>query len=145
MDTVCVICQGHGRGGILAARLWYILSYLGVKDVRILDGGLAVWQSQGLPTTDALSLPRPLAIATLGPELTVSFDVLTVPAPEPAATTSAAGAPGEGVAEGGAPLPPQESQVKPAPKKAPPKATSKATMKKAAAKKKAKRKVRRAR
>ncbi len=67
VDTVCVICQGHGRGGILAARLWYILSYLGVKDVRILDGGLAVWQSQGLPTTDALSLPRPLAIATLGP------------------------------------------------------------------------------
>ena len=91
-------------------------------------------------------LPDPaVAIATLGPELTVSFDVLTVPAPEPAATTSAAGAPGEGVAEGGAPLPPQESQVKAAPKKASPKATSKATKKKAAAKKKSKRKVRRAR
>jgi 3-mercaptopyruvate sulfurtransferase SseA len=52
---------------MLAARLWYILSYLGVLDVRILDGGLAAWQSQGLPTAEALSLPRPLVVATLGP------------------------------------------------------------------------------
>ena len=82
-------------------------------------------------------LPDPaVAIATLGPELTVSFDVLTVPAPEPAATTIAAGAQGPALADG---------VVNATPKKASPKATSKATKKKAAAKKKSKRKVRRAR
>ena len=34
-----------------AARIWWILRYWGVEDVRLLNGGWPGWQSAGLPTT----------------------------------------------------------------------------------------------
>ena len=36
-------------GGLFAARLWYLLRWIGV-DVRVLDGGLAAWSAAGQPT-----------------------------------------------------------------------------------------------
>jgi thiosulfate/3-mercaptopyruvate sulfurtransferase len=40
-------------GGLWAARLWYLLDWLGL-DAYVLDGGFAAWRSSGFPTT---SLP----------------------------------------------------------------------------------------
>ena len=44
-DAVVVYDQ---TGGLFAARLWYLLTWIGV-DARVLDGGLAVWQALDRP------------------------------------------------------------------------------------------------
>ncbi|MBM4363799.1 MAG: sulfurtransferase, partial [Deltaproteobacteria bacterium] len=46
-------------GGAMAARLWFLLRWLGHDAVAVLDGGLPAWTAAGYPlTTD---LPRPEA------------------------------------------------------------------------------------
>jgi thiosulfate/3-mercaptopyruvate sulfurtransferase len=46
-DTQVVAYDAHG--GMFAARLWWLLRWLGHPAVAVLDGGLAAWQSQALP------------------------------------------------------------------------------------------------
>lgn len=38
-------------GGIFAARLWWLMRWLGHERVAVLDGGLAAWRQTGLPLT----------------------------------------------------------------------------------------------
>ena len=42
-----------------AARLWWLLRYLGHDRVAVLDGGFKAWQSLKLPVTDAISTKTP--------------------------------------------------------------------------------------
>lgn len=44
-DTQVVAYDAHG--GMFAARLWWLLRWIGHPEVAVLDGGLAAWQSQG--------------------------------------------------------------------------------------------------
>lgn len=47
-------------GGMLAAaRLWWLLRWLGHEAVAVLDGGFPAWQKAGLPLTAALKTARP--------------------------------------------------------------------------------------
>jgi thiosulfate/3-mercaptopyruvate sulfurtransferase len=45
--TQVVAYDAHG--GMFAARLWWLLRWLGHPAVAVLDGALAAWQAQGLP------------------------------------------------------------------------------------------------
>lgn len=49
----------YGKQTIAAARVWWVMEYAGVKDVRYLDGGLAAWKRAGHPVETApVVLPR---------------------------------------------------------------------------------------
>ena len=55
-STVVVYDQGSGMG---SARAWWLLTYVSLTGVRVLDGGLALWQREGHPVTD--EVPGPVA------------------------------------------------------------------------------------
>jgi len=54
-----VVAYDDSRFGF-AARLWWLLRYMGHDKVALLDGGWRTWQSAGYPVTDALPpTPQP--------------------------------------------------------------------------------------
>jgi thiosulfate/3-mercaptopyruvate sulfurtransferase len=71
-DTVQVIAYDQGPG-MYAARLWWLLRWLGHTGVAVLNGGLAGWERAGLPLTSA-STARPARtfVARVRPGMTVS-------------------------------------------------------------------------
>ncbi|QTN18549.1 3-mercaptopyruvate sulfurtransferase [Brevundimonas sp. AJA228-03] len=44
-----------------AARVWWTFRLMGARDVRVLDGGLPLWQAEGRSTTSGPVSPRPAA------------------------------------------------------------------------------------
>ena len=48
-ETQVVIYDAQRQ--LSAARAWWLLSYLGVKNVGLLDGGYALWVKQGRPVS----------------------------------------------------------------------------------------------
>lgn len=56
--------QGNGAYG---ARLWWLARWIGLRNVAVLDGGIAAWRAAGLPLEAAAPNPRP---RTLSPSLT---------------------------------------------------------------------------
>lgn len=46
-------------GGGIAARLWWMLRWMGHEPVALLDGGFAGWVAESLPVSDAASSPTP--------------------------------------------------------------------------------------
>ncbi|WP_166345381.1 sulfurtransferase [Phytoactinopolyspora limicola] len=47
------------NAGMTAARAWWLLRWAGVRDVRLLDGGLAAWRRAGYPLDDGDVVPSP--------------------------------------------------------------------------------------
>jgi thiosulfate/3-mercaptopyruvate sulfurtransferase len=48
-------------GGMIAARLWWMLDDLGHPSVRVLDGGFVAWAAAGLPVMTDVPSPAPAA------------------------------------------------------------------------------------
>ena len=72
-DDGLVVAYDHS-GGMYAARLWWMLRWLGHRAVQVLDGGLAAWDTAG-GALQAGSVPaRPAGAFTLRPPLTRTID-----------------------------------------------------------------------
>lgn len=60
-----------------AARLWWLLRYLGHEKVAVLDGGFKAWQAQGYPVTPAISQPQQAEFSwQLQPSYLVDIDTV---------------------------------------------------------------------
>lgn len=57
-DRRPVVAYDDGEA-VPAARAWWVLSYFGHGNVRVLDGGLAAWQAAGQPLATAEPAPDP--------------------------------------------------------------------------------------
>ncbi len=55
---VQVVAYDQGAGAY-AARLWWLLRWLGHPQVAVLDGGFAAWERAGLPLEAAATVPAP--------------------------------------------------------------------------------------
>lgn len=66
-DTQVVICDAHG--GMMAARLWWMLRWIGHEAVAVLDGGLPAWQAAALPLEAGPATPRPAGDLALADSL----------------------------------------------------------------------------
>ena len=53
-----VVVYDQGHGGI-AARLWFMLKWLGHKNVAVLNGGWQYWVEQEYPTDQTVTVPTP--------------------------------------------------------------------------------------
>ena len=67
-DTQVVAYDAHG--GMFAARLWWLLRWLGHPQVAVLDGGLAAWQAEGLPMDSLTPSPAMGNVADGAPMVT---------------------------------------------------------------------------
>lgn len=61
-------------GGMFAARLWWMLRWVGHGAVQVLDGGLPAWDAAGGALSGAPPAPRPAGRFTLRPPLVSTLD-----------------------------------------------------------------------
>jgi thiosulfate/3-mercaptopyruvate sulfurtransferase len=59
VGDVSQVVAYDAQGGIMAARLWWLLRWLGHERVAVLDGGWNKWIAEGRPRTADATSPRP--------------------------------------------------------------------------------------
>ncbi|MDB5774858.1 MAG: rhodanese-like domain protein [Herbaspirillum sp.] len=85
-DTQVVAYDAHG--GMFAARLWWMLRWVGHSAAAVLDGGVPAWQQEGYALTAAVEKTpapghigdRPSLVKTVGAE-ELLLDIVTHPLP----------------------------------------------------------------
>ena len=71
-DTTVIV---YSNSRIFAARLWWILKYAGVNDVRFLNGGYQQWVANGYETETTINYPVPTTFeGTTRPEYLATTD-----------------------------------------------------------------------
>ena len=73
------------QGGMYAARLWWMLRWMGHKAVAVLDGGVAAWAESGGALTSDVAVPAALAPSPSAPYPSTAGSMPTVNADELAA------------------------------------------------------------
>ncbi len=58
IDNQTKVIAYDDQGGMFAARLWWMLKYVGHEDVYILDGGYSAWVREGLSVTKEIPVVR---------------------------------------------------------------------------------------
>jgi thiosulfate/3-mercaptopyruvate sulfurtransferase len=80
-DTTQIVAY-DAHGGMFAARLWWMLRWIGHEAVAVLDGGLPAWQAAGLPlqagTPAGPAAARPVGTIAAREPLTATVDVADV-------------------------------------------------------------------
>ena len=66
-----------------SARLWWMLRWLGHRNVAVLDGGFRAWEAAGLPTTTEVPERRPARFEPKVSETPVTVDTLVAHRDEP--------------------------------------------------------------
>lgn len=67
------------KGGSIAARLWWLLKYLGHDQVSLLDGGIAAWIAEGRPLEKAVPVVKPATfVPHPQPDMVVDADTVNV-------------------------------------------------------------------
>jgi thiosulfate/3-mercaptopyruvate sulfurtransferase len=59
IDSLTQVVAYDADAGMFAARLWWLLRWLGHQRVAVLNGGFKAWQQAGLPVTAEIALPEP--------------------------------------------------------------------------------------
>ena len=72
-DTTQVVAY-DGSGGMYAARLWWLLRWLGHAEVALLDGGIAAWRAAGLPLQTEAPAARPAGRFGIRPSLAATVE-----------------------------------------------------------------------
>lgn len=60
IDESVTVAAYDDQGGAMAARLWWLLRFLGHPRVMIMDGGYTHWREAGYPVTGEEPAPRPV-------------------------------------------------------------------------------------
>ncbi|HET6433039.1 sulfurtransferase [Dyella sp.] len=69
-----VVCYDAAGGALAAARLWWLLRLGGVREVAVLDGGLAAWKAAGLSLATGDQAARASGPVVLKPDPHASVD-----------------------------------------------------------------------
>ena len=62
MSPDCQIVAYDQGNAAYAARLWWLARWIGLRNVAVLDGGIAAWRAAGLPLETAVRTPQPRAL-----------------------------------------------------------------------------------
>jgi thiosulfate/3-mercaptopyruvate sulfurtransferase len=94
VDSDSRVVAYDDSNGAYAARLWWMLRWLGHDDVAVLDGGMRRWLQLGLPLSEDVPAPAPgNFIARPRPGMAVSAAAVLAAAPDPLARILDARAP----------------------------------------------------
>ncbi len=77
LDNKHQVIAYDAQGGVFAARLWWLLRWLGHEAVAVLDGGMQAWQKAGFPLSNTPSIKKAGNFKSTAP-LTTTVDVAVV-------------------------------------------------------------------
>jgi thiosulfate/3-mercaptopyruvate sulfurtransferase len=75
IDDATQVVAYDAHGGMFAARVWWMLRWVGHEAVAVLDGGLPAWQAAGHGLSTAVPAPRARGTIALRDALVASVDV----------------------------------------------------------------------
>jgi thiosulfate/3-mercaptopyruvate sulfurtransferase len=76
VDSATQVVAYDAQGAMVAARLWWLLRWLGHLPVAVLDGGWERWVAEGRPQTSEVSSPRPARFRGGLKEIPLSADAV---------------------------------------------------------------------
>jgi thiosulfate/3-mercaptopyruvate sulfurtransferase len=82
IDTDSTVVVYDERGGAIAARLWWLLRWIGHERVALLNGGFAAWQARSLPVSSGVPVWQPARSALRVPRADWVASVADVSAAE---------------------------------------------------------------